>query len=415
MPQQFLSDMASGLVGSEILKIAGEINQLKSQGKKIINFTVGDFDPQYFPIPKSFGDLILNAVKELETNYPPSSGIMPLREAVAKFYTREFGYETKASEVLIAGGARPIIYSIFTTLLNPGDVVINPVPSWNNNHYSHLSRCEMRLVESQAKNNFLPTPEDLAPHLKDARLLCLNSPLNPTGTVLSEKTLKDICLLVVEENNKRKATGARPLFLMYDQIYFKLVHGSARHHNPVSLVPEIRPYTIFVDGISKYLCSTGLRVGWGVIPENMLLAFSNVLGHVGAWAPKPEQVATARFLSDPQNLSSFLAEASPKITKRLGRLYEGIEALKKKGLGVNAIEPQGGIYLSLQILPSAKKGLHTNEDIRREVLNQANLAIVPFQAFGCKKDDGWFRLSVGAVSEEEIPTALESLEKFLIS
>jgi aspartate aminotransferase len=405
---KLVSEMASSLVGSEILRIAGEINQLKAGGKDITNFTVGDFDPNFFPIPEELKVAIGDALRANHTNYPPSSGIASLRETVAEFYTSSFGIPTRASEVLIAGGARPLIYSIFTTLLDPNDTVVYPVPSWNNNHYTHLARCRGVIVETKPENGFMPTAAELAPHLRDARLLCLNSPLNPCGTVFREKDLREICDLVVEENSRPGRSG-RPLFLMYDQIYWKLTHGDAKHLNPVALCPAIRPYTVFVDGLSKYFCGTGLRVGWSVIPETMIAQFSSVLGHVGAWAPKPEQVATNVFLKDTRATDAFIAEAGLRLQKRLEPLYDGLARFKKQGLPVDAIRPEGGIYLSMKIEPKGR----TNEQIRVQLLQEAGIAVIPFQSFGLKPDSGWFRLSVGAVSEADIANALTKLENFL--
>lgn len=404
---RLVSEMAGSLVGSEILRIAGEINVLKAQGKEITNFTVGDFDPNYFPVPEFLKTAITEALHANQTNYPPSSGIAPLREEVAQFYTRSFNVPTKASEVLIAGGARPLIYSIFTTLLDPGDTVVYPVPSWNNNHYTHLARAKGVVVETRAENGFMPTAAELAPHLREARLLCLNSPLNPCGTVFSEKDLGEICDLVLEENRRKDRT--RPLFVMYDQIYWKLLHGGAKHLNPVALRPEIRPYVVFVDGLSKYFCGTGLRVGWSVIPESMIAQFSSVLGHVGAWAPKPEQVATAAFLKNAAAVDNFVNEATRRLEKRLDPLHATLARLKQNGLPIDVIRPQGGIYLSLRIEPKGR----TNEQIRVQLLQEAGIAVIPFQSFGLKPDTGWFRLSVGAVSENDVALAAQKIESFL--
>ena len=405
--------MVASLVGSEILKIAGEIGAMVAQGKKIANFTVGDFDPKYFPIPELLKSEIHAAIDAGLTNYPPSSGMPKLREAVAAFYQREFGFPVKSGEILIAGGARPLIYSTFLALLNPGDKVVYPVPSWNNNHYTHLARAEGVILETKPENNFLPTLADLAPHLKTARLICLNSPLNPSGTVFSESALREICIAILKENGRRKQAGESELYLMYDHIYWMIRHGGQRHMNPIALLPEMREYTVFIDGVSKYFCGTGLRVGWAMMPEKILLPFSNLLGHVGAWAPKPEQEATARYLTNTGAVKDFMGTLHRELEGRLRPLYEGLLDMKKRGLPVDVIEPQGGIYLSLRILPRGQ--LQTNEKIRRSLLEQGSIAVVPFQAFGYPKDDGWFRMSVGAVSVADIHFALEKLEAYFTS
>ncbi len=403
-----VSKMAGSLIGSEVLRIAAEINKLKAEGKAITNFTVGDFDPKHFPIPSELREAIVQAYEAQQTNYPPSSGIAELRESVAKFYSTRLGVPTKSSEVLVAGGARPLIYTIFTAFCDAGDKVVYPVPSWNNNHYCHLVGARGVPVTCKAEKGFLPTAEDLAPHLRDARLLCLNSPLNPCGSTFEESELRRICEAVLAENARPERKN-RPLYMMYDQIYWMLTHNGVRHHDPVSLVPAMKPYTVFVDGLSKYFCATGIRVGWSVLPESLMGTFSAILGHIGAWAPKPEQIATARYL-DRADISSFVRDANAKLQKRLIPLYEGVLKMKAEGLPVDALRPDGGIYLSLHLRP---KGLATNEEIRKSVLHEAGVALIPFQAFGVREDEGWFRLSMGAVAEADIPTALESLAKYL--
>ena len=406
-----VSKMAGDLIGSEVLKIAGEISALVAGGRKIINFTVGDFDPRYFPIPTKLKSGIAEALEAGQTNYPPSTGLMPLREAVAHFYTREFGYETKPSEVLIAGGARPLIYATYATLLDPGDKVLYPVPSWNNNHYCHLSRTQGIPIHCKVENGFLPTAREIEPYIREARLLCLNSPLNPTGTAFTKNQLSDICALVVSENDRRKRSDQKPLFLMFDQIYWKLTFGATEHFNPVNLVPAIRPFTIFVDGLSKYFCATGLRVGWAILPETLLSSFSNILGHIGAWAPKPEQVAVGHFLRNEGAVQEYISDVRSRASDRLQSLYQGIMSLREKGLGIDAIKPQGGIYLSVKL--SLTSSLASNEQMRKALLQEAGLAMVPFQAFGLFEESGWMRFSIGAVGTEEIPLAIAALETFL--
>ncbi|HSG40096.1 MAG TPA: aminotransferase class I/II-fold pyridoxal phosphate-dependent enzyme, partial [Thermoanaerobaculia bacterium] len=217
-----VSEMAGGLIGSEILRIAGEIRALVATGRTICNLTVGDFDPRYFPIPSRLADGIRSALEHGETNYPPSSGLNRLREAVVRFNERELGLRYPVESVLIAGGARPVIYCIFRTLCDPGDRVVYPVPSWNNNHYTHLVAGVGVPVVCRPEHRFLPSREDLVGALSGARLLCLNSPLNPTGTAFAREDLLGICEAVLEENEARSRRGERPLYVMYDQIYWML-------------------------------------------------------------------------------------------------------------------------------------------------------------------------------------------------
>ena len=410
-----LSSLARGVVGSEILKIAGEVRALKAQGAEVCNLTVGDFDPACFPIPAALMEGTRKALAEGHTNYPPSDGVMPLREAVVAFYQRELGLAYPVESVLITGGARPLLYGAYRTLVDPGESVIYTVPSWNNNHYAYLSGAKAVEIPVTAEANFFPTLAQLEPHLGTARLLVLNSPLNPTGTAISREALKAITEAVVAENQRRRAEGRRILFFVFDQVYWTLTFGQTAHVTPVQLVPESAPFVLFIDALSKAFCATGLRVGWGVMPPAVRDRMSDILGHVGAWAPKAEQVATAELLRAPETIRTFQEHLRAELRLRLDALFGGFEALRKEGLPVEVIAPQGAIYLSVRFNAFGKtiKGrtITRNEDIRQLLLQEAGLAIVPFQAFGLKEESGWFRISVGACTLADIDAMFPRLRE----
>jgi aspartate aminotransferase len=400
-----LSALARGVVGSEILRIAAEIRALKAKGAEICNLTVGDFDPAQFPAPAALLDGMRKALADGQTNYPPSDGVIGLREAVARTYRKHLGLSYPVESVLITGGARPLLYGSYRTVLDPGDAAVYPVPSWNNNHYSYL--CGARAVEIpvRADANFFPTPDDLRPHLATARLLLVNSPLNPTGTVIDPTVLQRISEMIVEENRRRARAGGdatKALWLCYDQVYWQLVFGSAKHVTPPEVCADVAPYTIILDAASKSFAATGLRVGWAVMPPAARQRMADILGHVGAWAPRPEQVAMAALLDDDAAVASYLVGQRARVQERLDRLAAGFAAMQAEGIAVEVIAPQGAIYLSVRFAIPGQ----TNEATRRLLLERAGFAVVPFQAFGLREDSGWFRISVGAVSLAEIDAAL---------
>ncbi len=405
-----LSALARGVRGSVILKIAAEIRAMKARGAAVCNLTVGDFDPAYFPIPETLDEEIRRALSDGQTNYPASDGILPLREAIAEYYHRELGVDYPVDGILVAAGARPLLYGIYRTLLDHGDTVIYPVPSWNNDHYVHLSGARAVEIPVHASTNFFPTAELLAPHIGNARLLVLNSPANPTGTVIDPEELRKVGELVLAENRHRAWRGRRPLYLAFDQVYWTLTFGSAVHATPVGLLPDLAPYTILLDAISKSFCATGLRVGWGLMPPVVRSRMADILGHVGTWAPKPEQVATAALLGRAGELRTFRARLTEGVKERLDLLYAGFSEMRTAGLPAFAVEPQGAIYLSVKLGLVGKhvRGttLRTNEDVRELILREAGFGIVPFQAFGLQEESGWFRISVGSVSVEDIRDAL---------
>jgi aspartate aminotransferase len=398
-----VSKLASGLVGSEIIKIAGEVNERIKRGEKIHNLTIGDFDPNLFPIPSELKDSIMKYIYQNQTNYPPADGVLKLRTSVRNFIMRKFNLDYDESEILIAGGARPLIYSIYRTILDEGDKVIFAAPSWNNNHYSYLTSANSIIIEGKPENKFMLSADDIKPHISEVSLIALCSPQNPTGTKISKEGLLEICQLVVEENKKR--TG-KPVYLMYDQIYSELIF-EGEHYNPVDLLPEMKKWTIYVDGVSKSLSATGIRVGWSWGPKEVISKMKSILGHVGAWAPKAEQLATSDFIDDVKSYESFISYQRNKVKNKLTKLYNGFSELKSDGYRVDVINPEGAIYLTVKFdllgtITESGKILKTGNDITMYLIENAGVAIIPFSAFGNSNDSNWFRISVGTLPDESI-------------
>jgi aspartate aminotransferase len=271
-------------------------------------------------------------------------------------------------------------------------------------------------IDALPENNFMPLAADIAPHLEGATLLCLCTPQNPTGTTLGREELTRICDLILAENNRR-GPSERKLYLMFDQMYGLLTYGDIRHYDPVSLRPEMKDYTVFIDGISKSFAATGVRVGWSMGPEQVIGKMKALLSHIGAWAPMAEQKATARFLLQDQAVQDFLGQFRQALEERLVHIYEGIIALKGKGYPVDAITPQAAIYLTIRLDFAGRKAddrlLETQADVTSYILSEAKIAVVPFYAFGAGRQSPWYRLSTGTCVLEEIPQMLQQLETAL--
>ncbi|HXP50086.1 MAG TPA: pyridoxal phosphate-dependent aminotransferase [Bacteroidia bacterium] len=413
-----VSAMAENLIGSEILKIAGEVNEKIRKGEKVYNFTVGDFNPEIFPLPNELKAEIISAYNNNQSNYPPADGVLTLRQSVAKYLSATLGLEyAPQSEILIAGGSRPIIYAAYRAILNPGEYVIYPVPSWNNNHYVHLTGAKPIEVDALPETNFMPTAADIKPHIGKATLIALCSPLNPTGTVFTKEGLSDICKLVLEEN-KRRGPEKKPVYILYDQVYWQLTFGDVKHYNPVSLFPEMRDYTIFVDGISKAFAATGVRVGWAMGNKKIIDKMKSIIGHVGAWAPKAEQVAVAKYLDNTTAVNTFMTKFRGELIERLDAFHKGFQQLKKEGFKVDSIVPQAAIYLTVQFnLTGMKtpdgKVISKGEDVMQYILNEASVALVPFYAFGASTDSTWFRVSIGTAEMKGIDDVFVRLKAAL--
>lgn len=412
-----LSQLAETLIGSEIVKLGGEIKERIRQGAHVYNFTVGDFDPAVFPIPIELQQQIEKAFQEKHTNYPMAEGNLDLRQALQKFIRHYQGLDYDVSEILVASGGRPLIYTIFRTICDPGDKIVYAVPSWNNNHYTHFVEGEHIVLEASAANNFMPTAAELKPYLRGATLLALCSPQNPTGTTFRKEELQAICDLVLEENASRGA-DEKKLYVMFDQMYWHLTYGDIQHHDPVSLRPEMKSYTIFVDAISKVFSATGLRVGWGLGPAPVIAKMKSILTHMGAWAPMAEQKGLAGFLEDHHAIDRYLQHFKSEIEHRLTRIHDGLIDLKNEGFPLDAIAPEAAIYLTVKVdLKGWKKengdALTDQADVTHFLLNEASLALVPFYAFGSDRQSPWYRLSVGTCKKEEIDEMLEKLRQAL--
>jgi len=411
-----VSKLAANLVGSEIVKIGNEVNDLKAKGADIANLTIGDLNANLYPIPQRLKEEIQKAYQNNLTNYPPANGLLSLRKAVAEDVKKRYHLGYSPDDILIAGGSRPLIYATYKVIVDEGDKVIYPIPSWNNNHYAYLTNAQKIEVQTSVEHNFLPTADDLRPHLKDAVLLAICSPLNPTGTMFSKEQLTEICELVLEEN-KRRGEDEKPLYIMYDQIYALLTFGS-EHFNPVSLFPELKDYTIFIDGTSKSFAATGVRVGWSFGPRTIIDKMKSLLTHVGAWAPKPEQEAVGVFLQQTNEVNDFVDGFKSKISESLSFLHNAIQQMKAKGFAVESIQPMGALYLTIKLdyLGKIKPDGHTIEnstDLVFYLINEAGVALVPFSAFGNSREMPWFRASAGGLSLDEIKAMLPRLETAL--
>ena len=412
-----LSKLATSQQGSEIVKLGNAISERIKNGETIYNYTIGDFDPSIFPIPQVFEDEIVDAYKKHNTNYPAADGILELRQSISQFLKEWEGLDYAPNEIQIAAGGRPLIYTIFKVIVDAGDKVIYAAPSWNNNHYCNMNDAEHCVIEATLENNFMPTANDIANNIKGATLICLCSPQNPTGTTLQKEVLAEICDIVLAENAKR-GDNEKKCYLMFDQMYWTLTYGTTMHYNPVSLRPEMKAYTIFVDGISKVFSATGVRVGWAFGPVEIMAKIKAILSHIGGWAPMAEQKALSKYLPQTDHIKQYLTHFKAEMEERLVSIYNGFMALKAKGFLVDAVTPQAAIYLTIQLNLCGKVtvdgGMLTNQpDVTDYILSEAKLAVVPFSAFGASENSTWYRLSVGTCKKETIPDMFAKLEMAL--
>jgi aspartate aminotransferase len=408
-----LSDSALGMRGSKILAISYAVRERIAKGAKVTQFTVGDFAPKHFPVPELLSRGSIAALEQGHTNYPPADGMPELRKAIRDYYERELGLSYPLDSVVVGSGARPVLYATYRCLINPGERVLTPAPGWNNDYFCQLVDAEQVEVPCDPERGFMPTASALRPHIGGARLLVICSPMNPTGTLIRREQLEEICDLILEENARREASNERLLYLVYDHVYWMLTFGAHKHITPPEVRPAMARYTIFSDAISKSFAGTGLRVGWMVAPPHITASVKALMTHVGAWAPRPEQLGTAALLNDPAAMHAFMREFKGKLQARLDALYEAFMRWKREGLPVDAIEPQGAMYLSVKVDLVGREGFPDNDAVRVFLLERADCAVIPFDCFGDTQNLGWMRFSVGAVGLDEVAACLPKIEAAL--
>ena len=406
-----LSEMANGMERSRILTIAASVRAMISEGHDVAPFTVGDFSPEHFSVPDELISGIIEAVSERETNYPPAAGLPELRESLSDWMKHRYELDVGPDGIIVGSGARPVLYSSFRLFLEPGDGLAHGVPAWNNHYYVHLNDAVDIPISGTPESRFLPTADEIADRIKDIRVLILNSPLNPTGTCFTSDELSEICEVIITENNERKRQGLKPVMLVYDQVYSTMTAENITHVHPVQVCPEIYEYTITLDAISKSLTGTGLRLGWMALPPSLAPPVIALIGHMGAWPARPIQKAAAKLYAQPELLETFFNQLDVRIAERMDILEERLSPLSI--YGVSYVKPEGGIYLATRFNLFDQLGFKTNEEIREWLLVSSGVAIVPFQAFGLREETGWFRISVGAVSVDDIIAAMNRLESAL--
>ena len=402
-----LSNVGNNIIGSEIIKISQQIKEI-SKTKTVHNLTIGDFSSKLWPIPAKLRECIKSAYDDDMTNYPNSQGELRLRESISKHIKHQFNIDYSPEEILVGGGVRPLIYTVYKANTNPNESVIYPVPSWNNNHYCFLHGVEKQEIECSPENSFFPTVKDIDVRIGDnTSLVCICSPQNPTGRVIDPEVLKGICELIVKENNTRKnQLGSRPLYLFFDQIYSDITKDGKFVH-PLTLCPEIRDYLICADGISKSLNATGIRVGWLFGPQDVIKKMTEILSHIGAWAPKPEQHGLDKYMRE--NYEDYLWHINYVKTEYewiTHKICQTIETMKETGFRVDCQRPEGGIYISVYL--DYVHSFASTEDYISFLINECGLGIVPFEYFGSKQK-GWFRISIGNVSQSNLDEIIDKI------
>jgi aspartate aminotransferase len=391
-----ISKMAAAVQPSATLAASAKARQMKAEGFSVYDFSVGEPD---FLTPEHIRAAAIAAMNKGQTHYTPANGTPELRSAVSRFYEKNYGIRYTPEQVLISNGAKHSIHNVLASVVGPGDEVIIPAPYWVS--YSDLvemTGAKYTLVQTRLEDGFKMTPAQLRAAITPrSRLLMLNSPSNPTGTVYSRAELEALADVVLESN----------LTVLSDEIYEKLVYGNAKATCFATLRPGLAERTLTISGVSKTYAMTGWRVGWAAGPAHVIKAMGNVQSQQTSCPCSVSQAAAVAALDGDQTcVESMRQQFEARRDMVLARL--------EKVPGVRCFTPDGAFYAFFDVSAHFGKTLGVRKvtdsnSFCLAALESAHVNLVTGTAFGA---EGFVRLSY-ATSREQLQGGLDRLEQLL--
>ena len=385
-----LSTWANNIAPSPTLIVDAKAKKLKAEGKDVCGFGAGEPD---FDTPLFIKEACIKAVESGKTKYIASSGLPELREALAKLYTETKGIKNiSAANITVSPGGKFSCYLAIKAVVSPGDEVIIPAPYWVS-YPEMVKLCGGKPVFVYASDaaDFKVTPEQLRKAITDkTKLIILNSPSNPTGSVYSADELKAIMDLVVEKN----------LLVMSDEIYSYLMYDGCVAASPASVSEEAWQHTIVVSGFSKAYSMTGWRLGTMCAPDDIAKAVANLQSQTTSNATTFAQFGALAALENPKLAKESLDEMLKVFDRRRLALLNGLSSID----GISCRRAKGAFYL----FPNISSFGMTSSDFCAKLLEEELVALVPGIAFG---SDSNVRFSY-AVADSVIEKGLDRMRKF---
>lgn len=381
------SERANKIQPSATFAVSALAKKLKEEGKPVLAFSAGEPD---FVSPAVVMDAARAAIDRGETHYTANSGIAELKTAISNYYRNRFGLAYSNSEILVSSGAKSVLYELMQTLVDPADEVLVFAPAW----VSYVEQIGMAggtaVGVEMADTGFMPAREavERACSPKTAGMI-LNTPNNPTGVVYDEATLR--MLADVAKKND--------LWIIYDEIYERLVYGGTKHYNILNAAPEIRDRVIQVNGASKAFCMTGWRIGYALGPEDVIRKMDDIQGHLTSNASSIAQWAAVGALEGAEkDVELHRAEFEKRRDLIFGLLSE-IGGLK-------LTKPTGAFYVFLDV-----RGTRLPDDVEfcQRLLSEKYVALVPGTAFLAP---GFVRMSY-ACGEDDIRAGVARIKEFV--
>ena len=391
-----LSKLALNVNPSTTLAIDAMAKQMRADGLDVIGFGAGEPD---FETPVNIQDAGVEAIRKGRTKYTPAAGIAELRKAAAARLKADCGLDYDWQQIVVASGAKHNVYVALAALLDPGDEVIVPAPYW-------VSYCEMVSmlggvpvpVLAEEAQHFKIAPAQLeAAVTEKTKAVMLNNPSNPTGMFYTQPELEALAEVCVR----------RDLYIIADEIYYKLLYDGLEFTSIASLSEEVKERTILINGVSKSYAMTGWRIGFAAANKQLAKVMSNYLSHSTGAPSTISQWAAVEALDGPQEG----IEAMRKVfEERRNYLVSRLNSIE----GVSCITPNGAFYVMMNIEKLIGRTLggrliENDDDFGVAFLEKGLVAVVPCSGFGIKNFVRW----TYATSMENIKEGLDRLEKFL--
>ena len=391
-----LSERALAISPSVTLAIDSQAKKLRNEGLDVIPFGAGEPD---FCTPEYINDAGKFAIDAGITRYTPVAGTQDLRTKICEKFFRDNGLEYNPSEIIVSNGAKQVIFTALSAIVNPGDEVLLPTPCWVS--YPEMVRMAGGtpvMIHGNEENDFIVNAEMIRPYVNEhTKALILNSPSNPNGCVWDRETLQEIANLAVECG----------FYIISDEIYEKLIYDNAVHISPAALGEDIKAQTIVINGVSKTYAMTGWRIGYAAGPKNVIKAMTSFQSHASSNANSIAQYAAATALSCGDTyIKSMITEYDVR-RRLMHRMLNEID-------GLSCRLPKGAFYIMLnlhQMIGRSYKGVKIDGSTRfaELLLNEKRVAVVPALAFG---DDDFARLSY-ATSRSNIVEGCKRIASFV--
>ena len=380
-----LSKGASRIYGEAAFEVLAKAQALERQGKSILHFEIGEPDME---TPKNVAQAGIKAIQDKKTHYVPSIGLLELRKAVQHEVEKTRGFRPDLEQVVIIPGLKPGIFFSMLSIVNPGDEVIYQDPGYPTyGSVTSFLGAESVLVPLLEENEFRMNPDDIKDRItKKTKLIIVNSPQNPTGSVMTKSELDDIAELAEEHD----------VFVVSDEIYSKMTYDTT-HYSPTAR-DEAKERTVLLDGFSKYYAMTGWRLGYMVVPQSMAERLNDFLVSAVSCTAAFTQWAGVEALTGDQ---SFIPEMMARFKEKRDRIVKGLNSIPD----FTCLTPKGAFYA----FPNIAETKMTSQECADHLLYKAGVAVLPGTAFG-PYGEGYLRFSY-ATTLENIDDAVKKIKE----